>query len=49
MGQPKLKTGLDTLDRFIYHGWKWHGGINVWQRYIVRAEAAITTKVAMAE
>ena len=49
LGTVVLQDSLDVLKRFVYQGWKWHGGVSVWNRYVVRAEVALSTKVPMAE
>lgn len=44
-GQPKLKTGLDLLDRFVYSGWYWYGGFARVEKYIVNGRFAITKNI----
>jgi len=41
-GQFIVKDGLDLLNRFVYFGWYWYGGIGRVERYILRGECAIT-------
>ena len=40
-GQYIAKSGLDLLDRFVYFGWYWFGGIGRVERYILRGEFAL--------
>lgn len=49
MGTPVLSQNLDILQRFIYQGWKWHGGVTIWPRYVIRGEVAVGIKIPMAE
>lgn len=39
-GIPKLKQGLDYLDRFVYAGWWWYGGVGAVQKNLLVGRVA---------
>lgn len=41
-GVPKLKTGLDYLDRFAYMGWWWYGGLGVINKNLLLGKCAVS-------
>jgi len=41
-GMSVIKEGTDTLDRLLSMGWKWYGGVGIYEKYIIRGECAIT-------
>jgi len=41
-GIPKMKTGLDLLDRFTYMGWYWYGGLGIVQKNMILGRVALS-------
>jgi len=41
-GIPKMKTGLDLLDRFTYMGWYWYGGLGIVQKNLILGKVAVS-------
>jgi len=41
-GMSVIKEGTDTLDRLLSIGWKWYGGVGIFEKYLIRGECAIS-------
>jgi N4-gp56 family major capsid protein len=41
-GQPVAKSGMDLLNRFVYMGWYWYGGLGVVNRNMILGRCAVT-------
>lgn len=44
-GEFIAKSGLDLLNRFVYFGWYWFGGIGRVERYVLRGECAVESGI----
>jgi N4-gp56 family major capsid protein len=41
-GQAVAKTGMDLLNRFVYMGWYWYGGIGLIQRNLLLGKCGVS-------